>query len=260
MNPASNPLYCPPFIRPSHDARLTRASQSPSLSTTSTMPPALAPVAGAPVRALARRPAPTRRASRARAGASDDARASLSSLDAILSTDADRASSSDGASTARDDAPSDAATPTRAVSRAVDVALDDDVVARVELEVRSATSRLTRATMKSPLGIVFEDVDGDIAVVEFYDESDLGPRGRGIREGDVLRATSAMIPEMRYPKLNVIGGGVGRPGWRRVMYTCASSQSTVTLDDATFDQAMKAIGSNAKAGNYDVELVFERRA
>lgn len=221
------------------------------------MPPALAPFAGAPF-ARARRPAPTRRASRARARESDDARASLSSLDAILSTDADRASSSDGAST-RDDAPSDAATPTRAVSRAVDVALDDDVVARVELEVRSATSRLTRATMKSPLGIVFEDVDGDIAVVEFYDESDLGPRGRGIREGDVLRATSAMIPEMRYPKLNVIGGGVGRPGWRRVMYTCASSQDG-NLDDVTFDQAMKAIGSNAKAGNYDVELVFERRA
>jgi|TARA_B110000003_G_scaffold102915_1_gene105151 hypothetical protein len=221
------------------------------------MSPALAPFAGAPF-ARARRPAPTRRASRARARESDDARASLSSLDAILSTDADRASSSDGAS-ARDDAPSDAATPTRAVSRAVDVALDDDVVARVELEVRSATSRLTRATMKSPLGIVFEDVDGDIAVVEFYDESDLGPRGRGIREGDVLRATSAMIPEMRYPKLNVIGGGVGRPGWRRVMYTCASSQDG-NLDDVTFDQAMKAIGSNAKAGNYDVELVFERRA
>jgi len=221
------------------------------------MPPALAPFASAPF-ARARRPAPTRRASRARARESDDARASLSSLDAILSTDADRASSSDGAST-RDDAPSDAATPTRAVSRAVDVALDDDVVARVELEVRSATSRLTRATMKSPLGIVFEDVDGDIAVVEFYDESDLGPRGRGIREGDVLRATSAMIPEMRYPKLNVIGGGVGRPGWRRVMYTCASSQDG-NLDDVTFDQAMKAIGSNAKAGNYDVELVFERRA
>ena len=221
------------------------------------MSPALAPFAGAPF-ARARRRAPSRRASRARARESDDARASLSSLDAILSTDADRASSSDGAS-ARDDAPSDAATPTRAVSRAVDVALDDDVVARVELEVRSATSRLTRATMKSPLGIVFEDVDGDIAVVEFYDESDLGPRGRGIREGDVLRATSAMIPEMRYPKLNVIGGGVGRPGWRRVMYTCASSQDG-NLDDVTFDQAMKAIGSNAKAGNYDVELVFERRA
>lgn len=236
---------------------MTHARAQSPLFDASTMSPALAPFADAPF-ARARRPASTRRASRARARESDDARASLSSLDAILSTDADRASSSDGAS-ARDDAPSDAATPTRAVSRAVDVALDDDVVARVELEVRSATSRLTRATMKSPLGIVFEDVDGDIAVVEFYDESDLGPRGRGIREGDVLRATSAMIPEMRYPKLNVIGGGVGRPGWRRVMYTCASSQDG-NLDDVTFDQAMKAIGSNAKAGNYDVELVFERRA
>lgn len=154
-----------------------------------------------------------------------------------------------------DAAPTDA-TVAR-VTREVEVALTETTAARVSLTVRDATSRLVRATMRSPLGIVFEDVDGDIVVAEFYDESDLGPRGRGIKIGDVLRATSAMTPTMQYPKLNVIGGGVGRPGWRRVMYTCACARDG-NLDDVTFDQAMKAIGSNAKAGDYDVELVFER--
>jgi len=154
-----------------------------------------------------------------------------------------------------DAAPTDA-TVAR-VTREVEVVLTETTAARVSLTVRDATSRLVRATMRSPLGIVFEDVDGDIVVAEFYDESDLGPRGRGIKIGDVLRATSAMTPTMQYPKLNVIGGGVGRPGWRRVMYTCACARDG-NLDDVTFDQAMKAIGSNAKAGDYDVELVFER--
>ena len=111
-------------------------------------------------------------------------------------------------------------TPTPAgVRREVEVALSAAAAARVTLTMRNATSRLVRATMRSPLVVVFEDVDGDIVVVEFYDESELGPRGRGIEIGDVLRATSAMTPTMEYPKLNVIGGGVGRPGWRRVMYT-----------------------------------------
>ena len=255
MNPASNPLYCAPFIHPSHDGD-SRARAVATLRRVHHVAGARA-VRRRAVRARAPSRADASRVARARQRERRRPRVAVVARRDFIHRRRPRVV--ERRRSARDDAPSDAATPTRAVSRAVDVALDDDVVARVELEVRSATSRLTRATMKSPLGIVFEDVDGDIAVVEFYDESDLGPRGRGIREGDVLRATSAMIPEMRYPKLNVIGGGVGRPGWRRVMYTCASSQDG-NLDDVTFDQAMKAIGSNAKAGNYDVELVFERRA
>jgi len=186
------------------------------------------------------------------------------SLDAVL-----RMSTATRADDAADEPAPTPTTPTREVdaaptdatvarvTREVEVVLTETTAARVSLTVRDATSRLVRATMRSPLGIVFEDVDGDIVVAEFYDESDLGPRGRGIKIGDVLRATSAMTPTMQYPKLNVIGGGVGRPGWRRVMYTCACARDG-NLDDVTFDQAMKAIGSNAKAGDYDVELVFER--
>jgi hypothetical protein len=40
----------------------------------------------------------------------------------------------------------------------------------------------------------------------------------GIRAGDILRACSAMIPEMKYPAANILLGGGGRPGFRRVLY------------------------------------------
>ena len=202
-----------------------------------------------PIPRVARRTSRARVSSRA---SRDDEARRMDSLDAVL-----RSTPTPNPPTTRAQEERESPPPPARVTREVEVALSADAAARVTLTVRNATSRLVRATMRSPLGVVFEDVDGDIVVVEFYDESELGPRGRGIEIGDVLRATSAMTPTMEYPKLNVIGGGVGRPGWRRVMYTCACAEDG-NLDDVTFDQAMKAIGSNAKAGDYDVELVFER--
>lgn len=178
----------------------------------------------------------------------DDVRASLSSLDAVI-----------GAAKKDDDDADEAPTtsaPKTTTTREMTIPLDDEKLAVLSLEVPSASHRLVRATMRSPLGIVFEATDdGKIVAVEFFDQSELGPSGAGVKIGDVLRATSAMIPEMQYPAFNVIGGGVGRPGFRRVMYEVGYGD---TLSDTTFDQAMKAIGSNAKAGDYDVELVFER--
>jgi hypothetical protein len=154
-------------------------------------------------------------------------------------------------------APSTSSRASQPTTRECTIELTEDTAVRLELEVSSASARLVRATMRSPLGIVFEEVDGEITVVEFFDQSDtLGPISKGIKIGDVLRATSAMTREMTYGKLGILGGGNGRPSWRRVMYTVAAKDE---LDDVTFDQAMKAIGSNAKAGDYDVELVFERR-
>jgi hypothetical protein len=175
-------------------------------------------------------------------------RASLSSLDAVIG--AAKKDDDDDA----DEAPTTSA-PKTTTTREMTIPLDDEKLAVLSLEVPSASHRLVRATMRSPLGIVFEATDdGKIVAVEFFDQSELGPSGAGVKIGDVLRATSAMIPEMQYPAFNVIGGGVGRPGFRRIMYEVGYGN----LSDAMFDQAMKAIGSNAKAGDYDVELVFER--
>jgi len=182
----------------------------------------------------------------------DDER--LGALDAVMGVT--RVPSSESIDDASSSSSSAAAAARRTV-RECTVELTEDTAVRLELEVSSASARLIRATMRSPLGIVFEEIEGEITVVEFFDQSDtLGPISKGIKIGDVLRATSAMTREMSYGKLGILGGGNGRPTWKRVMYTVARNDE---LDDVTFDQAMKAIGSNAKAGDYDVELVFERR-
>jgi hypothetical protein len=52
-------------------------------------------------------------------------------------------------------------------------------------------------------------------------------------------------------------GGVGRPGFRRVLFTIPVGEAYAP--GATFDDAMGAIFSNKKAGDFDVVLVLERR-
>jgi hypothetical protein len=218
-------------------------------------PHASAPIHVGPSRRHRRHPARTKRlnATARNDDDEDDVRASLSSLDAVMGTNNDDDADADATSTS---VQKTTTTTTTTTTREMTIPLDDEKLAVLSLEVPSARHRLVRATMRSPLGIVFEATeDGKIVAVEFFDQSELGPSGAGVKIGDVLRATSAMVPEMQYPAFNVIGGGVGRPGFRRVMYTVGYGE---TLNDATFDQAMKAIGSNAKAGDYDVELVFER--
>ena len=212
----------------------------------STLSVALRVIASARPRAVAQKS--RTRATTPRALSNDEDR--LGALDAVMGVT--RTPSADTA-----DAPSTSSRASQPTTRECTIELTEDTAVRLELEVSSASARLVRATMRSPLGIVFEEVDGEITVVEFFDQSDtLGPISKGIKIGDVLRATSAMTREMTYGKLGILGGGNGRPSWRRVMYTVAAKDE---LDDVTFDQAMKAIGSNAKAGDYDVELVFERR-
>jgi hypothetical protein len=79
----------------------------------------------------------------------------------------------------------------------------------------------------------------------------------GIVTGDVLRACSAMIPEMKYPRTNVLLGGGGRPGFRRVLFMVPSGSKFRA--SVSFDQTMGAISSNARAGDFDVTVVCERR-
>lgn len=228
-----------------HKAPLTEPNQFMLVA-----PHASVPIRVGPSRRHRRRSVRTHATTRNEDGGDEDVRASLSSLDAVMG-----AAKKDEDDADADEAPTTSA-PKTTTTREMTIPLDDEKLAVLSLEVPSASHRLVRATMRSPLGIVFEATDdGKIVAVEFFDQSELGPSGYGVKIGDVLRATSAMIPEMQYPAFNVIGGGVGRPGFRRVMYEVGYGE---TLSDATFDQAMKAIGSNAKAGDYDVELVFER--
>ena len=112
------------------------------------------------------------------------------------------------------------------------------------------------------MGLVFEQLpNGDIAIVE------LSPGGiaatlTSLKVGDVLRATSAMIPEMKYGAANVILGGNGRPGFRRILFL-VNSDVDVGVNDivevSSFDQAMRAVQSNDRSGGWETVLVCERR-
>lgn len=231
---------------------------------------------GAPAttpRTPTRTPARTRRATRRRAvssqkgdrGDDDDDRAdgnasrdALRALDKLVpGTTADEArreppperADGDAASTSRDEG------GIGIVRREVVVELDaeDANVAMASFAVRSASARIVQVTIPPPVGIAFEedDDDGEIVVAEVVEGSNAAA------DGDVLRATSAMIPEMKYPMGNLFLGGVGRPGFRRVLFTIPVGEAYAP--GATFDDAMGAIFSNKKAGDFDVVLVLERR-
>lgn len=236
---------------------------------------------GAPAttpRTPTRTPARTRRATRRRAvssrkgdrGDDDDDRAdgnasrdALRALDKLVpGTTADEArreppperADGDAASTSRDEG------GIGIVRREVVVELDaeDANVAMASFAVRSASARIVQVTIPPPVGIAFEedDDDGEIVVAEVVEGSNAAAVG-GVAVGDVLRATSAMIPEMKYPMGNLFLGGVWRPGFRRVLFTIPVGEAYAP--GATFDDAMGAIFSNKKAGDFDVVLVLERR-
>ena len=196
-----------------------------------------------------------------RAGGSDD---TLSALDRLVpgtasSPDADADADADAAA-------DDAAVPAAslAVTREVLVELEyPDNVAEATIDVASASARVTQVRLSPPLGIVFEESgDGDVVVAEVLPDGNaasLDPReGAVVRPGDVLRACSAMVPEMKYGAGGLMLGGNGRPGFRRVLFLVARGERYEPV--RSFDQAMKAIVSNQKAGDFDVNLVFERRA
>lgn len=93
-----------------------------------------------------------------------------------------------------------------------------------------------------------------------------------LKKGDVIRAVSAMVPTMKYPKNNILMGGVGRPGFDRKIFTIRSAmeirEQILEEDDDIeaidkvisneFETCLKAIQSNARAGDYEVVVVVER--
>jgi hypothetical protein len=145
------------------------------------------------------------------------------------------------------------------VVREVTVELDPpENIAVAKIPVDSASTRVVQATMSPPLGIVFEESsDGNIVVTEVLPEGNAARVG-GVTTGDVLRACSAMIPEMKYGQGNLLLGGNGRPGFRRVLFMVPRGEEYREV--LSFDQTMGAVMSNAKAGDFDVTVVLERRS
>lgn len=149
----------------------------------------------------------------------------------------------------------------RAIVREVTVELEPpDNVAVASFEVASASTRVVQSVIAPPLGIAFEEsAAGEIVVAEIVPGSNAERAGAGsVAVGDVLRACSAMIPEMKYGVGGLMLGGNGRPGFRRVLFVAPAGDDFNT--GVSFDQTMAALISNAKAGNFEVNLVVERRS
>lgn len=149
----------------------------------------------------------------------------------------------------------------RAIVREVTVELEPpDNVAVASFEVASASTRVVQSVIAPPLGIAFEEsAAGEIVVAEIVPGSNAERAGAGsVAVGDVLRACSAMIPEMKYGVGGLMLGGNGRPGFRRVLFVAPAGDDFKT--GVSFDQTMAALISNAKAGNFEVNLVVERRS
>ena len=129
----------------------------------------------------------------------------------------------------------------------------------LELPVATQASRLVVCALPLPLGVVFEERDRRVVVVEITADGSaaaLPPSAPRPRPGDVLRAVSACIITMEYSGLNLLGGGNGRPRTRRVAYRV---DDEATFGDQSFAQALAAVKSNARAGRGDdVTLVLER--
>ena len=152
------------------------------------------------------------------------------------------------------------------VFREITVKLDEETAANLSVRVQSASSRVVQNTQYPPLGIVLEPTREGVKITEVTDASS------PFKENDIVRAVSGMIPKMNYTQGNLLLGGNGRPGFKRVMCTVRSAleikeeeieeneERLLQSIDMEFETCLKAIQSNGKAGDYEVVLVVERRA
>jgi hypothetical protein len=148
------------------------------------------------------------------------------------------------------------------VTRSVELLLPDDAggvkPVALSLRVRDPASRLLVAALQLPLGLVFEERDARVELVEVLPEgsaANAGPDVPRLRPGDTLRAVTACVTAMEYGALNLLGGGVGRPRTRAVVVRVDEAE---TWSDASFGRALAAVQSNARAGRRAVTLVLER--
>ena len=150
------------------------------------------------------------------------------------------------------------------VFREITATLDEETAANVSVRVHSASSRVVQHAQYPPLGIIIEPTQYGVEITEVTDTSS------PVKEGDIIKAVSGMIPTMKYGQGKLLLGGTGRPGFNRVMCPVRSAleirerevdeERLKLLIDVEFETCLKAIRSNGKAGDYEVVLVVERRA
>jgi hypothetical protein len=152
------------------------------------------------------------------------------------------------------------------VVRDITVNLDEETAINVSVRVDRASSRVVHYSQYPPLGVIVEPTRDGVKITEVTDASS------PFRANDIIRAVSGMIPTMKYGQGNLLLGGNGRPGFKRVMCTVRSAleireeeeeeedeERLLRLIDVEFETCLKAIQSNSKAGDYEVVLVVERR-
>ncbi|KAJ8608579.1 hypothetical protein CTAYLR_005958 [Chrysophaeum taylorii] len=130
--------------------------------------------------------------------------------------------------------------------------VDEEVEFKPQLE---GESELVRIEVPVPCGLVLEESeDGSVVVAAVGDDSNA--MRAGVRVGDVLRATSAVRPQMEMPTWQLLGGGVGRPRFFRFVFG-ADLQGP---PKRTFEDVLAAVASNRDdPQNRPALLVFERR-
>jgi len=127
----------------------------------------------------------------------------------------------------------------------------------LSLPLLSPLSRLLVLTLDLPLGLVFQENEASVTVEEFRKGSAADAPVK-LRRGDILRATTAWVPQMQYSAVNLLGGGIGRPRWRQVVMTLDAGDNWRA--EVSFGRALAGVQSCRRAGKAGVTLVFERPA
>ena len=210
------------------------------------------------------------RGRRAKSRGGDD---ELNALDMLLRGRGETATSSSSSSDENEDKDSPQSAEKKkpmttkpvVVVRDITVDLDEETAINVSVRVDSASSRVVHYSQYPPLGVIVEPTRDGVKITEVTDASS------PFRANDIIRAVSGMIPTMKYGQGNLLLGGNGRPGFKRVMCTVRSAleireeeeeedeERLLRLIDVEFETCLKAIQSNSKAGDYEVVLVVERR-
>ena len=150
--------------------------------------------------------------------------------------------------------------------RLVDVAMAEGPL-EAALRPMLPNSQLLSVRLDMPLGMLLEETDVPphnklqdeavsvkparaVVVAELLEGSSAA--AGGVKEGDLIRATTAVKMAMSYPTWQLMMGGIGKPTLQKVLFP---------IEGQDFEAVMAALASNSKQqqGNGQVVLFIERR-